>query len=933
MSSKINIPGRGKTRTFEEDYDGASQLPDTTFEDDFRPVDPEESSVALLWAFLCSYLPADERSIQRLFVQRAEYDLAQTFNQIKDKPQEQFAALALSVRDRLIERWKDTELYFDKEGVKKVYYLSLEFLMGRSLQNALANLNLSESFSRALRNLGIHMEQLYDEETDAGLGNGGLGRLASCFLDSLATMNYPAWGYGLRYQYGIFNQMIQNGYQVELPDYWLRHGNPWEIERLDVQYPVGFYGRVVEEFDERFDERKRYRWEPGETVVAVAYDLPIPGFDTFNTINLRLWSSQPSKEFDFELFNKGDYFAAIENKQRSETITSVLYPNDNTSSGKELRLKQQYFFVCATLQDILVKFKATGKPLHELDTLVGIQLNDTHPALSIAELMHILVDLEGMTWDESWDITRRVFAYTNHTVLPEALEMWDVGLFGYLLPRHLQIIYKINHLFLLKVEKLFPDNQMEMKRRLSLIQEEPSKKIRMAFLAIVGSHHINGVAALHSELLKTNVFPDFYRIYPEMFTNVTNGVTPRRWISQANPSLTRLITDTLGNSAWLRDLNLLSELKGFINETDFKTKWRRSKLTNKERLADWLQTKMGIRVSTSALFDIQIKRIHEYKRQLLNILSVIWRYRQIKGMSDDERADAVPRVVIFAGKAAPGYHIAKLIIKLINCVSKKINDDPDIEDLLKVVFIPNYNVSLAEILIPASDISQHISTAGTEASGTSNMKFVMNGGLLLGTLDGANVEISEEIGRQNVFIFGTLAHEVENQKQRLREGKHQWDPRLLEVIQLLRDGVFGVFPEVHQLLDSFVHHHDQYLLSVDWPSYLEAQALVDRTYKNTEKWTQMSILSTAGMGKFSSDRSIEEYAENIWNLRPCPRPGPIPVDTSAMGQEVPAVRNFSAGISPLDIMSPLTGEIALERLSPRDAMKIRSFSPSSSPFF
>uniref|UniRef100_A0A6B2L5P6 Alpha-1,4 glucan phosphorylase n=1 Tax=Arcella intermedia TaxID=1963864 RepID=A0A6B2L5P6_9EUKA len=397
--------------------------------------------------------------------------------------------------------------------------------------------------------------------------------------------------------------------------------------------------------------------------------------------------------------------------------------------------------------------------------------------------------------------------------------------------------------------------------------------------------------------------------------------------------MTRLITDTLGNSAWLRDLNLLSELKGFINETDFKTKWRRSKLTNKERLADWLQTKMGIRVSTSALFDIQIKRIHEYKRQLLNILSVIWRYRQIKGMSDDERADAVPRVVIFAGKAAPGYHIAKLIIKLINCVSKKINDDPDIEDLLKVVFIPNYNVSLAEILIPASDISQHISTAGTEASGTSNMKFVMNGGLLLGTLDGANVEISEEIGRQNVFIFGTLAHEVENQKQRLREGKHQWDPRLLEVIQLLRDGVFGVFPEVHQLLDSFVHHHDQYLLSVDWPSYLEAQALVDRTYKNTEKWTQMSILSTAGMGKFSSDRSIEEYAENIWNLRPCPRPGPIPVDTSAMGQEVPAVRNFSAGISPLDIMSPLTGEIALERLSPRDAMKIRSFSPSSSPFF
>eukprot|EP01125_Pyxidicula_operculata_P014813 TRINITY_DN4984_c0_g1_i1.p1 TRINITY_DN4984_c0_g1~~TRINITY_DN4984_c0_g1_i1.p1 ORF type:complete len:948 (-),score=244.61 TRINITY_DN4984_c0_g1_i1:182-3025(-) len=938
-SSNISIPARKvyneefedsetiEVQAFDEDEDNYGQTNNTTESD---------ASASLLWAVLSSYLPTDEKSIQRLFVHRAEYDLALTYSDIKQNPKEQFAALAVSVRDRLIERWKDTELFFDREETKKVYYLSLEFLMGRSLQNALSNLNLNQSFSRALRNLGIKMEELYEEETDAGLGNGGLGRLASCFLDSLATMNYPAWGYGLRYQYGIFHQLIKNGYQVECPDFWLRFGNPWEIERLDVQFPVEFYGRVVEIPDPSADDGVRYKWEGHETVMAVAYDIPIPGFKTYNTINLRLWSSRPSKEFDFQLFDKGNYFAAIENKQRSETITSVLYPNDNTSEGKELRLKQQFFFVSATLQDILKRFKRTEKSLTELHTMVGIQLNDTHPALGIAELMHILVDKERLKWDTAWDITRKIYAYTNHTVLPEALEKWDVRLMENLLPRHLQIIYRINHFFLMEVEKVFPPEQhIDMKRILSLIQEEPSKKVRMAHLAIVGSHHINGVAQIHSDLLKTHVFPEFFKMYPRKFTNVTNGVTPRRWVQQANPSLTKLISETLGTERWLCELELITEIKKHVDNEAFQDKWRQAKMKNKQRLAKYFNDKLGIRVNVDSLFDIQIKRIHEYKRQLLNILYVIYRYKQIKGMSDEERADVVRRVIVFAGKAAPGYYIAKLIIKLINCVAQKINDDPDMEEYLKVIFVPNYTVSLAELLIPASDISQHISTAGMEASGTSNMKFVMNGGLLLGTMDGANIEIAEEIGEENMFIFGTLADKVEDQRARVREGKVKLDPRLQQVVQMLRDGVFGEFPELNQLLDTILHNNDYYLLTVDWADYLSAQEKVDKTYANKKLWTSMSIMSSAGTGKFSSDRSIQDYAKNIWDLEPRARPGPLPVDPAALVTKIGEGKlgSLAAAMSPLDILSPLSNEVALERLSPKDARTMQACSPSSSPFW
>jgi starch phosphorylase len=716
----------------------------------------------LLWAVLASYLPSDEKSIQKLFVQHVEYSMAQTRSDLENNQHSSFQALAYSARDRLIERWKDTEIYFNQQDVKRVNYLSLEFLLGRSLQNAMSNLNLEENFSRALKNLGVKMEELVDQESDAALGNGGLGRLAACFLDSLATMNYPAWGYGIRYTYGMFHQEIKDGYQVEFPDYWLTYGNPWEIERLDVQYPVRFYGHVVEKTDARGNVR--YGWEGGETIMAVAYDMPIPGYNTYNTINLRLWSSKPSKEFDLFHFNQGDYFRAIEEKQRSETITSVLYPNDNTSVGKELRLKQQFFFVSASLRDILKRFKALGHPLTNLPDKISIQLNDTHPTLSIVEMMRLLLDEEGLDWETAWSISNRVHSYTNHTVLPEALEHWKISLMENLLPRHMKLVYDINFRFLKEVEKKWPGD-VEKLARLSLIQEGPEKAVRMAHLAIIGSHKVNGVAELHSELLKSKVFPDFFELYPGKFLNVTNGVTPRRWLHQANPGLSSLITQALKTDDWKSNLGLVKGLEKFADDEKFQRKWLSVKRKNKQRVADYVKEKFGVTIYPEALFDIQIKRFHEYKRQLLNILGVMYRYRQIKGMSDEEKSDVVPRVIIFGGKAAPGYYMAKLIIKLINNVGEVINNDPDIGDLLKIVFVPNYCVSLAELLIPASDISQHISTAGMEASGTSNMKFTMNGGLILGTLDGANIEIKEEVGDDNIFIFGALASEVEKKRK------------------------------------------------------------------------------------------------------------------------------------------------------------------------
>jgi len=900
-------------------------------EDDFTPIKPDDNSTSLLWAVLSSYLPTDEKSIQRLFVQRAEYDLSLTHNQLKSNKRDQFMAYALCVRDRLIERWKDTELFFDKTGVKKVYYLSLEFLLGRSLQNAIDNLNLRESYARSLRNLGIDMESLFDQETDAGLGNGGLGRLAACFLDSLATMNYPAWGYGLRYQYGMFHQMIKDGYQCEVPDFWLRYGHPWEIERFDIQFPVHFYGKVTETPNPNPSDDESdvlYSWEGSEVVMACAYDVPIPGYDTFNTINLRLWSSKPSLEFDFHLFDKGDYFRAVENKQKSEAITSLLYPNDNSSAGKELRLKQQYFFVCATLQDILKRFNTTGKPIEELHTMVGIQLNDTHPSIGITEMMRVLVDNMKIPWKKSWTITQSCFAYTNHTVLPEALEKWDVDLVGRLLPRHLSIIFKINHYFLNEVALFFAHDQTnidEIKRKMSLIEEGHTRCVRMAHLAMIGTHHTNGVAAIHSKLLTTTMFPEFYRMYPNRFLNVTNGITPRRWLHQSNKELSALITETLGSNDWLTHFEKVAGLKKHVDDKSFLKKWHQVKQNSKQKLADFFRSELGISVSTKALFDIQIKRIHEYKRQFLNILSVIWRWRRIRGMSDEERAEVLPRVVIFGGKAAPGYYTAKLIIKLINLVANYINEDPAMEGLLKVVFVPNYNVSLAELMIPASDLSQHISTAGTEASGTSNMKFAINGGLIIGTMDGANIEIREEIGAENMFIFGVDAHTVPAKRDLVRSGGFVFPSSLLEVIQIIKSGTFGNFPEYQQLLDSIVHNNDHYLVSVDWESYIQVNDQIDQVYQDQDRWLRMSVMSTAGMGKFSSDRTIHDYATKIWGLQPCPRPGPVLVDTHALSLKVPHVHRNASSLD-----GSFSPAIALERLTEQDQVTISSFSPSLS---
>jgi starch phosphorylase len=897
-------------------------MQETTHEDDKQN--------ELLWAVLASYIPSDKSSIQRHFVQHAEFSLAQTRHTIQSQPVSSFQALALSLRDRLIERWKDTDIFFSQQGVKRVNYLSLEFLLGRTLTNAMSNLNLTENYARALSELGIKMEELHDAEHDAGLGNGGLGRLAACFLDSMATMNYPGWGYGLRYTYGMFEQHIKNGYQVELPDYWLINGNPWEIERHDVQYPVRFYGSVeeqalrltaAEEASAAPQDRVKVSHVGGDVVLAVAYDVPIPGYSTFNTLNLRLWASKPSHEFDLSQFNQGDYFKAIEAKQRSETICSVLYPNDNTYTGKELRLKQQYFFVSASLQDILARFKSSNRPLNEFPDAMAIQLNDTHPTLGIAELMRLLVDVEGLKWAHAWDITTRTFAYTNHTVMPEALEKWQVSLMSTLLPRLMKIIFDINAQFLAMVEKTWPGDIGKL-TKLSIIEEQPERKVRMAHLAIVGSHKINGVAAIHSELLKSDVFPEFYQLWPEKFENVTNGVTPRRWLAQANPDLASLISETLKTETWKTNLSVLTGLKKYADRVDFQRAWMKIKRKNKKRLAKWVKTHLNIDISPDALFDVQIKRFHEYKRQLLNMLGVLHRYKQLKGMTDDDRADVVPRVVMFGGKAAPGYHMAKMIIKLITSWAEEINNDPDTHNLLKVVFLPNYNVSLAEMVIPASDLSQHISTAGTEASGTSNMKFSMNGCMIIGTLDGANIEILEEVGEDNMFIFGAETPDVPSLRGAIHQGTASIDERFHQVIEMLK-GFPGSFPQVNDVINSVTNGHDHYLVSTDFGAYLDAQDRVDSAFRDTSRWAKMSILNVAGIGKFSSDRSIRDYAENIWGIKPLPRPGPVTIEVDRLA----ASGLVPYGVQNAQMLSTSPSDVALERLSPIHSQTMRSFSP------
>ncbi|KDP21008.1 hypothetical protein JCGZ_21479 [Jatropha curcas] len=752
---------------------------------------------------------------------------------------------------------------FKKKDPKRIYFLSLEYLMGRALSNSITNLGIRDQYADALSQLGFDLEVLAEQEGDAALGNGGLARLSACQMDSLATLDYPAWGYGLRYQYGLFRQVILDGYQHEQPDYWLNYGNPWEIERIHMAYPVKFYGTVEEE---DFNGEKRKVWVPNETVEAVAYDNPIPGYGTRNTITLRLWAAKPSDKNDMEAYNTGDYINAVVNRQRAETISSVLYPDDRTYQGKEIRLKQQYFFVSASMQDIIRRFKVTHDNIDEFPEKVALQLNDTHPSLAIVEVVRLLVDEENLSWSRAWDIVCQIFSFTTHTVLPEGLEKIPVDLLESLLPRHLQIIYEINHNFIEELKKRIGLDYDRLSK-MSIIEEGAVKNIRMANLSVVCSHSVNGVSKVHGELLKTRVFKDFYDLWPHKFHYKTNGATQRRWIVVSNPSLCALISKWLATEAWIRDMDLLSGLQEYATNADLHREWKMVRKVNKMRLAEYIEAMTGVKVSIDAMFDVQIKRIHEYKRQFLNILGIIHRYDCIKNMEKNDRRNVVPRVCIIGGKAAPGYEIAKKIIKLCHAVAEKINNDPDIGDLLKLVFIPDYSVSVAELVIPGADLSQHISTAGHEASGTSSMKFLMNGCLLLATEDGSTIEIIEEIGADNMFLFGAKSHEVPVLREK---GPALKVPlQFARVVRMIRNGYFGFEDYFESLCDSVEVGNDFYLLGADFESYLEAQAAADKAFVDDKKWTQMSILSTAGSGRFSSDRTIEEYAANAWGIEPC----------------------------------------------------------------
>ncbi|CAI7780949.1 unnamed protein product [Closterium sp. NIES-53] len=819
----------------------------------------------LLHNLMDTYIKNDVLSIQRSIVDHVEYTMARSRYKFDDF--EAYQATAYSVRDRLIESWNDTQQYFKDQDSKRVYYLSMEFLMGRSLLNSIFNLGMKDQYVEALGQLGYKLEVLAEQERDAALGNGGLGRLAACVLDSMATLNYPGWGYGIRYQYGMFRQTLQDGFQHEQPDYWLTFGNPWEIERVFVTYPVRFHG-TVQSYTEAGHPRKR--WVEGETVEAVAYDNPIPGYHTNNTINLRLWGAKPSGEFDLQSFNTGDYVNAILSKQKAEAISSVLYPDDRTYQGKELRLKQQHFFVSATMQDVVRRYKEEHATFDEFKDKVALQLNDTHPVLALVELMRLLVDEEGLEWGYAWNITTHTFSYTNHTVLPEALEKWPVEILEALLPRHLEIMYDINHNFIVDLKKRI-GNDYDRLSRMSIIEEGAHKSIRMATLAVVTCHTINGVSQIHTDLIENTLFKDFYDIWPHKFQNKTNGVTQRRWLAFCNPGLAGILTQWLGTESWITNLDLVAGLKEHVDDPLLQTQWMQVRRQNKARLAAYIEGISGIKVSIDAMFDVQVKRIHEYKRQLLNVMSIIHRYDCIKKMSPEDRKRVVPRVCLLGGKAAPGYDLAKKIVKLISAVSEVINNDEDVGDLLKLVFIPDYNVSLAELIIPASDLSQHISTAGNEASGTSNMKFAMNGCLILGTLDGATREIREEIGPENMFVFGAETKDV----PRLREERRTFTPcrNFTRVVGMIRSGYFGWTEFFAPLMDSIDSPgNDYYLLANDFPTYLQAQAAIDATYVDVPKWTRMSISSTAGCGRFTSDRTIKEYAEEIWDVEPVTRP-------------------------------------------------------------
>jgi starch phosphorylase len=775
-----------------------------------------------------------------------------------------YNSLALAVRDQLIRRWLNTQQAYDNADAKRVYYLSLEFLLGRMLGNNLINLQRLDESAQALRELGYRLEDLREVEWDAGLGNGGLGRLAACFLDSLATLQIPAYGYGIRYEYGIFFQHIRDGAQIETPDNWLRYGNVWEIPRPERIYPVKFYGRVTRSEN---GHGPRTEWVDTDNVIAMAYDFPIPGYGNATANNLRLWSAKSTREFDLDYFNHGDYLRAVEDRDKTETISKILYPNDNVSEGKELRLRQEFFFVSATLQDIIARYLKAHETFNAFPEKVAIQLNDTHPALAIPELMRLFVDDHGLSWQEAWRTTTQTIAYTNHTVLPEALERWPVLLLERVLPRILQIIYEINRRFLEDVGRDVQGNTDRL-QRMSLIEEGNEKKVRMAHLAILGSHSVNGVSDLHTRILTDELFRDFFEIYPERFNNKTNGITQRRWLQLCNPRLSKVISERLGNG-WITNLDELRALVPLAEDADFRAQWRQVKAANKDDLAAIIRKQTEVEVRLDSIFDCQVKRIHEYKRQLLNVLHLIYLYNRIKA---GDRI--VPRTVVFAGKAAPGYFMAKLIIRLITGVADRINNDAAAESSLKAVLIPNYGVSLAEKIIPAADLSEQISTAGSEASGTSNMKFALNGSLIIGTLDGANIEIRKEVGEENIFIFGLTAEEVRAAKRAGYQPRHYYDnvPELKKVIDMIAGDVFcagrpGLF---RPIVDSLLDGGDPYMVLADFEAYVECQRKVSLAYLDQESWTRMCILNVARMGKFSSDRTIAEYAREIWRVKPVP---------------------------------------------------------------
>jgi starch phosphorylase len=777
-----------------------------------------------------------------------------------------YMALAYAVRDRMLQHWISTAAAYTKQASRTVAYLSAEFLVGPHLGNNLINLGILDRVRECMTELGLNLDELLQQEEEPGLGNGGLGRLAACFIDSLATLEIPAVGYGIRYEFGIFHQEIVDGWQVEKTDKWLRFGNPWELKRPEWAVEVKFGGSAEPYADEQ--NRLKVRWVPHKTVIGVPYDTPILGYKTNTANTLRLWRSEAPESFDFAIFNSGDYYGAVNQKVASENLSKVLYPNDEQARGKELRLEQQYFFVSCSLQDMMRILRTQKIPVDQFHAKFAVQLNDTHPAVAIAELMRLLVDDALLPWADAWNVTRKTFAYTNHTLLPEALERWPIEVFGRVLPRILQIIYEINAHFLEEVRIRFLGDE-ERIVRMSLIDETGERYVRMAHLACVGSHAINGVATLHSELLKKDVLKDFYEMWPQKFSNKTNGVTPRRWMVLSNPKLSQLITEHIGDG-WIKDLSRLKALEPLADNPEFRSRWHEIKHFNKQALAARALLRAGVTIDPSTMFDVLVKRIHEYKRQHLKVLHIVWLYHGIKS---NPALEVQPRTFIFGGKAAPGYHLAKLMIKLITSVGDVINRDPDVRDRLKVVFLPNFNVKNGQRVYPAADLSEQISTAGKEASGTGNMKFSMNGALTIGTLDGANIEIRDEVGAENFFLFGLSAPEVYALKAKGYRPMDYYHANqgLKDVIDLIRSGFFSRGdPELFRPLMDGLLYQDPYLLLADFQSYIDCQNKVSEAYRDTDRWVRMSILNTARSGKFSSDRTIREYCSDIWRVKPVP---------------------------------------------------------------